>query len=93
MNASPAPAAVNTNNGNKIGTTHPTPPTAPESKVVKKAEKTKPITISLSEDLHRKLKIVGFAKGMPISDVVAVYVQASLKRDLGVALSKLTADD
>jgi hypothetical protein len=52
--------------------------------------KTKAVTIQLSEETHRKLRIVALSKGATTSGLVEGYVDAAVRKDMIVALSKLS---
>lgn len=52
--------------------------------------KVKAVTIQLSEDVHQKLRIVALSKGATTSGLVEAYVDAALKKDLIVAMAKLS---
>jgi len=52
--------------------------------------KTKPVTINIAEDIHRKLRIVALSKGATTSGLVDGYVESALRKDLAIALAKLT---
>lgn len=92
------PPSPNTQNSNpKNGASAPTAPTlaapAPQPKAEKAASKMKPVTIQLSEDVHKKLRIVALSKGATTSGLVETYVDGALRKDLAVAISKLTDDE
>jgi hypothetical protein len=84
--------AQNTNpkNGAAAQAVPPPASTAPAAAARKAKDKLKPVTIQLSEDVHKKLRIVALSKGATASGLVESYVDAALRRDLAVALSKLT---
>lgn len=90
----PSPNTQNSNPKNGAATAQPAPAppvaSAPEPKVEKTKDKLKPVTIQLSEDVHKKLRIVALSKGATASGLVESYVEAALRKDLAVALSKLT---
>lgn len=87
----PANTTVGSNSNTKNGAAAQVAP-APtqEAKPEKTGGKTKPVTINIAEDIHRKLRIVAMSKGSTTSHLVETYVESALKRDLAVALSKLT---
>jgi tartrate dehydratase beta subunit/fumarate hydratase class I family protein len=53
-------------------------------------EKLKPVTIQLSGPAHQRLKLLAVAKGTTTSGLVESYVEAAIRKDLAVALSKMT---
>lgn len=78
-----------------IKTTNPTPvqpvqapATAPMPQAAK--TKTKMVSIQLGEDVHQRLRIVALSKGATTSGLVEGYVDAALRKDIIVALSKLS---
>ncbi len=64
----------------------PAPAAAPEKAKVQM----KPVTIQLSADVHQKLRIVALSKGSTTSGLVEAYVDAALRKDLIVAMAKLS---
>lgn len=80
----PTPRNVNPTHAQPVQTPPPTPvPEASKSKV-------KAVTIQLSEDVHQKLRIVALSKGATTSGLVESYVEAALKKDLIVAMARLS---
>jgi hypothetical protein len=52
--------------------------------------KQKPVTIQLSDDLHRRLKMVAFSKGSTTSGLCENYIEAAVKRDVVLVVAKLS---
>jgi hypothetical protein len=50
----------------------------------------KTVTIQLSADVHQKLRIVALSKGATTSGLVEAYVDAALRKDLILAMAKLS---
>lgn len=87
----PSTATVAANSNAKNGApVQAAPAPAPAPQPEKVSARTKPVTINIGEDIHRKLRIVALSKGNTTSALVETYVESALKRDLAVALSKLT---
>ena len=91
----PSPNTQNSNPKNGAAAQAAAAPAAPTpaTKAEKTGSKMKPVTIQLSEDVHRKLRIVALSKGATTSGLVETYVDGALRKDLAVALSKLTDDE
>ena len=90
----PSPATVAANSNTKNGAAAPVAPApAPAPQPEKAAVKTKPVTINIAEDIHRKLRIVAMSKGSTTSHLVESYIESALRKDLAVALSKLTDEE
>lgn len=89
----PSPSTTTQNSNTKNGAAaQAAPAPAPAPQPEKSSAKTKPVTINIADDLHRKLRIVALSKGSTTSGLVESYVENALKRDLAVALSKLTEE-
>jgi hypothetical protein len=52
-------------------------------------EPTKPITISLSEDILKKLRIIAIVKGSSVTALVAEAASSVVRKELKKALAKL----
>lgn len=90
MNPPPSKSEANsTNNKNGAASQVAAPPAS--ATTVEKT-KVKPVTIQLNDELHRKLRIVALSKGQTASALVEGYVEVALRRDLAVALAKLTGE-
>ncbi len=54
--------------------------------------KVKAVTIQLTDDLHRKLKMVAFSKGVTTSGLCESYIEAAIKRDFVLVVAKLNEE-
>lgn len=79
--------STNSKNG---ASTQAAPAPAPAPAIEKPKGAQKPVTIQLSDDVHRKLRMVAMSKGATTSGLVESYVDAALKRDLVLVIAKLT---
>ena len=86
----PNPTAPNgkTTTNNNIPQQAPAAAPSPAPETPK--SKMKPVTIQLSSDVHQKLRIVALSKGATTSGLVEAYVDAALKKDLVLAVAKLS---
>jgi hypothetical protein len=65
---------------------------APTAGADKSTEKLKPVSVLLSQDTHKKLRIVALSKGTTTSGLVESYVDSALRKDVPIALAKLSED-
>jgi hypothetical protein len=87
------PPKIETNPKNTNSTpAQPVQAPAPAAAVAAQAPNTKqkPVTIQLTDELHRKLKMVAFSKGSTTSGLCENYIEAAVKRDLVLVVAKLS---
>ena len=57
----------------------------------RRSDATKPLTVMLSEDLLRRLKVIAVLKDTSVSEIVAEHIGAIVRRDRKKAIAKLDA--
>jgi hypothetical protein len=80
------PKIENPKNTNNPAQPVPAPATAPQPTKAK----TKMVSIQLNEETHQKLRIVALSKGATTSSLVEGYVDAAVRKDIIVAMAKLS---
>ena len=81
------PASTNTKNGALLQAVPVANPPAN-----KPALAMKQVTLQLSDDVHRKLRMVALSKGATTSALVESYVNKALTHDLALVIAKLSGE-
>lgn len=83
---------VPTNSNNKNGASSQAAPTPAAAPAEKPTAKQRLLSVALPEDLHRKVRVTGLARGLSASALVEEYVRDGVRRDIGAALNKLSGE-